>query len=181
MTGLITFEDKSDPKASFVLNTRMPLRKIANLLSAIKIINAIRHGECPLSDAEIRRAAGLGPAIKQMIALDNERYYRLFGQLRAVVTTAQISPPDLRGRDCPHFEIADGQNDVTLTRQDFGGRGCIVYDVGKLFNREQPANPSDAAWKGIIDVVLSAWTLAEASSIHPEPLNKWTSCSKKTL
>ena len=67
-----------------------------------------------------------------------------------------------------------------MTRKDFG-RGCVVYDVGLLFNRENPADPSEDAWKGVVQVVLSAWGLAEAGAIHPDHLNAWTSCSKKTL
>ena len=56
-----------------------------------------------------------------------------------------------------------------------------MYDVGELFNKETPAQPSDDAWKSVVQVVLSAWTVAEAGAIHPDHLNAWTSCSKKTL
>ena len=34
---------------------------------------------------------------------------------------------------------------------------------------------------GVVQVVLSAWGVAEAGAIHPDHLNAWTSNSKKTL
>jgi hypothetical protein len=58
MAGLITFADKADPKNSFVMNTRMPTGIAANLLSAIKLINCIRMGECKVSDEDARKAGG---------------------------------------------------------------------------------------------------------------------------
>ena len=60
-------------------------------------------------------------------------------------------------------------------------RGCLVYDVGKLFNRMEPANPTSEAWKAVVQTVLEAWGLAEAAAIHPDHLNRVTSCSKKCL
>ena len=80
----------------------------------------------------------------------------------------------------PAFKICEGANDVTLTSKDFG-RSCVVYDVGKLFNRESPAVPSVDAWKGVLQVILAAGGVAEAGAIHPDHLNDWTSCSKKAL
>ena len=45
--GLAT--DKTDPKKSFVMNTRMAAGTTANMLSAIKVVNAIRMGEYKLT------------------------------------------------------------------------------------------------------------------------------------
>ena len=45
--GLVT--DKTDPKKSFVMNTRMAAGTTANMLSAIKVVNAIRMGEYKLT------------------------------------------------------------------------------------------------------------------------------------
>ena len=134
-----------------------------------------------MTDEDARKARGLGAAIKKMIAADNDRYFRLFDQLRAVAKEATITAPDLSNHNLPEFEICEGPNDVTLTSKDFGGRSCVVYDVGKLFDKEDPADPSEEAWKAVVQVVLSAWTVAEAGAIHPDHLNAWTSCSKKTL
>ena len=182
MAGLITFCDKTDPKASFVFTTRMPSGRVANLLSAIKLVNTIRLGECAVTDADALKAKGLGPAIKAVIAKDGDRYFRLFDNLRAIATEATITEPDLGDGHYPEFEICEGPNEVTLSSADLRGRrGFVVYDVGQLFNKGKPANPSDEAWKEIVNVVLSAWTVAEAGAIHPDHLNKWTSCSKKTL
>ena len=181
MAGLITFNDKTNPKGSFVMNARMPSGKTANVLSAIKVVNTIRLGECAMTDEDVRRHGGLGEALKKTIGADNDRYYRYFDQLRRVAKEGEIKPPNLAGHDCPHFEICDGPNDVTLTTKDFDGRGFVVYDVGKLFNYEEPPDLSDAAWKAIVQTVLSAWSVAEAGVIHPDLLNRWTKCSKKTL
>jgi hypothetical protein len=180
MAGLITFADKTDPDSSFVLNTRMPTGSVANMLSAIKMVNAIRMGACAVSDEDARKVGGLGKAIKNMIGDDNDRYFRLFGQLRAVQREATLTHPNLSDHNFPEFKILDGANDVTLTSKDYG-RACVVYDVGKLFNREEPADPSAEAWKGVIRVVLAAWGVAEAGAIHPDHLNGWTGCSKKAL
>ena len=135
-----------------------------------------------MTDADCERQGGLGAALKKMIAADNDRYYRLFDQLRAVAKDAIIKRPNLsKYHHMPEFEICEGPSEVTLSSKDFGGRGCIVYDVGALFDREDPAEPSDEAWRAIVQVVLSACGVAEAGAIHPEPLNTWTTCSKKTL
>jgi hypothetical protein len=179
MASLITFADKTDPEASFVMNTRMPTGTVANMLSAIKVINCIRMGECAVSKEDARKAGGLGNALKSMIVGDNERYFRLFGKLRAVQTEAILTRPNLADLSLPAFEILEGVNDVTL-KTDFG-RGCVVSDVGKLFDREEPADPSAEAWKGMLQVVLAAWGVAEAGAIHPDLLHESTQCSKKTL
>ena len=84
MAGLITFKDKTNPTGSFVMNTRMPSGTTANLLGAIKVVNAIRLGECKVTDDEARKHGGLGEALKSMIGADNDRYYRCFDQLRGV-------------------------------------------------------------------------------------------------
>ena len=91
MAGLVTFTDKTDPNSSFVLNTKMPTGTVANMLSAIKVVNAIRLGECAVTDEDARRAGSLGAAIKNMIGADNERYFRLFDQLREVQTEATLT------------------------------------------------------------------------------------------
>ena len=90
MAGLISFVDKKDKEESFVVKTRMPSGKTANMLSAIKLVNMIRTGEFPLRDDEIQRYGGLGKAIKQWIAQDNERYYRAFDMLRKVEAPGKI-------------------------------------------------------------------------------------------
>ena len=181
MAGLITFNDKTNPDGSFVMNTRMPSGTTANLLSAIKVISYIRLGECAVTDDDARRFGSLGEALKRAIGADNDRYYRCFDQLREVATDAYMTMPDLNGHDCPHFEICESPNDVTLKRQDLDGRGFVVYDVGKLFNYEDPPDVTDEAWKAVVQTVISAWSVAEAGAIHTDYLNQWTACSKKTL
>ena len=37
--------------------------------------------------------------------------------------------------------VCESENDVTLTSQDYG-RGSVAYDVGELFVRDSPAEPS---------------------------------------
>ena len=91
MAGLLTFSDKTNPKGSFVMNTRMPTGKTANLLSAMKLINAIRLGECKVTEEDVRRAGDLGKALKSIVGLDNDRYYRLFTKLRSVAREAVIT------------------------------------------------------------------------------------------
>ena len=54
-------------------------------------------------------------------------------------------------------------------------RGCLVYDVGQLFDRMEPANPTSEAWKAVVQTVLEAWGIAEAAAIHPDLLNGVTS------
>ena len=159
----------------------MPSGTTANLLGAIKVVNAIRLGECKVTDDEARKHRGLGEALKRMIGADNDRYYRCFDQLREVAKEGSITYTDLTGHDCPHFEICEGPNDVTLITQDLDGRGFVVYDVGELFNREDPADPSDEAWRAVVQTVVSAWGVAEAGAIHPDYLNTWTKCANKTL
>jgi hypothetical protein len=91
MAGLITFADKTDKNNSFVMNTRMPMGTAANMLAAIKLINCIRMGECKVSDEDARKKGGIGEALKGMITDDNERYFRLFDQLRNVQKEAICS------------------------------------------------------------------------------------------
>ena len=180
MAGLITFTDKTNPEKSFVMNTRMAKGTIANMLSTIKVVNAIRMGECRLTPADVERASGIGCALKNMIGCDNDRYYRLFDKLRAVEKPAKLTYPDIAHLHLPDFKICETVNDVTLTSSDFD-RGCIVYDVAKLFDMTEEATPSCEAWKAVVQTVLGAWGLAEAVAIHPDKLNGLTSCSKKTL
>ena len=179
MAGLITFADKKDPAGSFVMNTRMPQGSTANMLAAMKLVNLIRNGECELTTEDIRKAGGLGHALKKIIGKDNERYSRLFGMLRGVAVGGTLHAPNLGDHHCPEFKICEGDNDVTLRREDYG-RPYVMYDVGKLFDGEEPAEASDGAWKGIVQTVLNAWGIAEAVAIHPE-MNQYTQCSKKTL
>ena len=55
MRGLITYADKEDPTQSFVMNTKMPTGSVASFMSACKLVNTIRLGECKLTDQEIKR------------------------------------------------------------------------------------------------------------------------------
>ena len=180
MTGLLTYQDKTDPENSFVLNTRMPSGKTANMLAAIKFVNAVRMGEVKFTAEDIRRAEGLGVMIRDMISSDNERYCRVFHKMRAVLDDARLTPPNISGYNLPDFKLCEGENDVTLTQSDFG-RGFEVYRVGGLFRPEDIANPTDDQWKTVVQIVLSAWGIAEASVILPNELNAWTKCSKKSL
>jgi hypothetical protein len=135
MAGLITFADKEDPSNDFVINSRMPTKgTTANMLAAIKIVNCIRMGECKVSDEDARRKGGIGNALKEMIHGDNERYFRLFEKLRKTAKAANLTAPNTGELHLPDFEICEGANDVTLKKTDWG-RGCIVYDVGELFQR----------------------------------------------
>ena len=179
MAGLITFADKEDPANSFVMNTRMPQGSTANILAAIKLVNLIRNGECELTTEDISRAGGLGQALKRIIGMDNDRYYRLFALLRGVEDGGRLHAPNLGEHNCPEFKICEGENEVTLRAEDYG-RPYVMYNVAKLFAGEEPAEASDGAWKGIVQTVLSAWGIAEAVAIHPD-MNEYTQCSKKTL
>ena len=180
MAGLLTFADKNDPAGSFVMNTRMPDGTTANMLAAIKLVNMIRLGECAFISKDIRRAGGLGLALKSMIGNDNERYSPLFGKLLGVARPGYLQRPKLDEHQYPDFEICEGSNDVTLRTEDYG-RGYVMYDVAKLFDGDEPAEPSDGAWRGIVQTVVSAWGIAEAVAIQPEEMNRYTSCSKKAL
>ena len=172
MSGLLTFTDKSDPAESFVLNTRMPSGTVQNMLAAIKVVNAIRLGECKFTAEDIRRAGSLGTAMKKMITDDNDRYYRVFDRLREVQRGVKLTAPDLTGHNLPEFEICEAENDVTLTTKDYG-RGCVIYDVGLLFGPEALLQPTSEAWKSLLKVVINAWGLAEAAAIHPDQINSW--------
>ena len=84
--------------------------------------------------------------------------------------------------DYPHFEIIEGENEITLSRADVtGDRGMIVYNVGKLFPKDEPADPGDGARKAVLQTVLEAWSLGEAAAIFPDELNAMTQLSKRTL
>ena len=180
MPGLLTYVDTTDPEKSFVLNTRMPSGKTANMLAAIKFVNAIRMGEAKFTTEDIRRAEGIGVMIRDMISSDNERYCRVFHMMRAVLDDGRLTHPNISEYNLPQFKLCEGENDVTLTKADYG-RGFEVYRVGALFGMEDIANPSDDAWRTVVQIVLSAWGIAEASVIHPSELNAWTKCSKKCL
>ena len=56
----------------------MPSGTLQNMHAAINVVNAIRLGECKLTDEDIRRAGGLGTAMKNMISDDNDRYFRVY-------------------------------------------------------------------------------------------------------
>ena len=60
------------------------------------------------------------------------------------------------------------------------GRGNLVYDVGRLFDKEDPVEMTSEVWKGVLQAVLEAWSIAEAVSIHPDALTKMSSCSLLT-
>jgi len=162
------------------MNTRMPSGKTANMLAAIKFVNAVRMGEAKFTAEDIRRADGLGVMIRDMISSDNERYCRVFHMMRAVLDNARLTHPNISAYNLPQFKLCEGENDVTLTKADFG-RGFEVYKVGGLFGVEEIADPDDGAWRTVVQIVLSAWGIAEASAIHPIELNAWTKCSKKCL
>ena len=163
------------------MNTRMPSGVVQNMLAAIKLVNAIRLGECKFTADDVQRAGGLRKAMKAMITQDNDRYYRVFENLRQVQSGGQLTRPDLTGYNLPEFTICETENDVTLKKKDYG-RGFAYYDVGKLFDGEEASSePNAGAWKGLLQVVINGWGLAEAAAIHPEQINHWTSCSKKVL
>jgi len=180
MAGSITFVDKSDPDGSFVMNTRMPTGSVANMLSAMKITGTIRLSECPVTPEDLAKSGRIGPAIKTMIGLDNDRYYRLMDMLRAVQTEGKITEPAVDHDRYPKFKGCEGENDVTL-KMEYFGRENIFYDVGKLFDRDDPAEMAAEAWKGVLQVVLEAWGIAEEVPLHPDALNKMSNCFKKTL
>ena len=117
---MLTFVDKSNPAASFVMNTRMPNGNVANMLSTLKLTNAIRLSECAVTEEGAIKAGGIGPAIKNMNTSVNERYYRLMDNFRAVQTAAIITEPDVDHARFPAFRICEGKNDATLTKKDFG-------------------------------------------------------------
>ena len=179
MAGLITFEDKKDASSSFVMNTRMAEGSTANMLSTMKLVNVIRNGECKLSNDDVRRAGGLGTALRNMIGGDNELYHRLFSKLRGVAVPGHLHAPNVDRSYYPHFKVCEGENDVTLRTADFG-RPFVMYDVNQLFDGAEPAEASDGAWRGIVQVILSAWGLAEACALHPD-MNTVTSLSKKVV
>ena len=158
----------------------MPTGGVANLLSAMKITGAINVNECPVTPEDLAKAGRTGPAIKTMIKLDNDRYYRLMDMLRDVQTEGKITEPAVDHGRYPKFQVCEGEDDVTLKAGDFD-RGMILYDVGKLFDKDDPAEMTAEASKGVLQIVLEAWGLAEAVSLHPEQLNKLSNCSKKTL
>lgn len=179
--GLSTFVDKKDPAASFVLNTKMPTGEAASMLSAVKIVNLIRTGEFPESIVDVAKAGSPGIAIKAIIQDEGDRYYRLFSKLRYVERKTTISRPNAASAElCPEMVICENEDDVTLGEKDFGGCHCSVYDVGTLFSNEEPADPTDDAWRAVINAVLETWTLAEACSIDPESLHTWTGLKKST-
>ena len=179
MAGILTFADKNDPGGSFVMNTRMPDGVTANLLALMKLVNLIRLGEWALSPEDLRKAGGLGPAIRNLIGKDNERYMRLFPMLAGVRRAATLTAPRLDRYQYPQFEVCEGPDDVTLRTRDFG-RGYILYDIAKLFAGDEPAEVTDGAWRGLLQTVVSAWGLAEAAAILPEEMHAYTGVSKKT-
>ena len=144
MAGLITFVDKSNPDGSFVLNTRMPSGSVSNMLSAIMLTNATRQGEIFGAKEDATKAGRIGAAIKTMITSDDERYFLLMVTLRAVQVAGKLTEPVVDHGRFPRFQICEGLNDVILTSKGFG-RGCVVYDVGKLFDKDDPAEPSASA------------------------------------
>ena len=162
------------------MNTRMPSGVVQNMLAAIKLVNAIRLGECKFTADDVQRAGGLRKAMKAMITQDNDRYYRVFENLRQVQDGGALTPPDITGYNLPEFTICETENDVTLKTKDYG-RGFAFYDVGQLFEGEASSETSAEAWKSLLQVVISAWGLAEAAAIHPDQINSWANCSKKVL
>ena len=180
MAGLLTFADKNGPEGSFVMNTRMPIGVTANMLGVIKLVNLIRLGEVALSADDMRKAGGLGPACKSMLGKDNKRYLRVFHLLRGVARAAILKAPNLGPYYCPEIETCEGPNDVTFRTEDYG-RGYVLYDIGKLFDGDEPAEASDGAWRGLLQTVVSAWGLAEAAALHPDELNAYTGISKQTI
>ena len=89
MAGLITWAEKDDPSASFVMNTRMAQGKVANMISAMKIVNMVRNMEFKLSDEDVRRMGGIGRAIKALITKDCEGRLRCSGELVSWTRTVE--------------------------------------------------------------------------------------------
>ena len=178
MAGVLTFASKDDPSGSFVMNSRMPDGGTANFLGLLKLVNLIRQGEFGLSAEDLRKAGGLGPAIKNLIGKDNEQYLRLFPMLLDVRRAAKLMPPRIDMNQYPDFEICESPNDVTLRTEDWG-RGYIYYDIAQLFAGDEPAEVTDGAWRGLLQTVVSAWGLAEAAAILPHEMNLYTGVSKK--
>ena len=56
-----------------------------------------------------------------------------------------------------------------------------MYDVDKLFNKDDLAEPSAEAWKGELQTVINGLTINEAAQIHTDQLNVWTGVSKNVL
>ena len=136
--------------------SRMPDGTTGNFLGLLKLVNLIRQGEFGLSAEDLRKAGGLGPAIKNLIGKDNERYLRLFPMLRDVARSAKLMAPNLAHHQYPEFEVSEGPDDVTLRTRDFG-RGYILYDIAKLFAGDEPAEVTDGAWRELLQTVASAW------------------------
>ena len=127
----------------------------------------MRLGEFPFSEGEIhdRRHGGIGEAIKSFIAEDDVKYYRNIEMLRRNVKGGTIRYPDVdRYKPMPEFKVCQGKNDVTLKPCD-KNRAFAYYDVGKVFNKDDESEPTDAAWKAIINMIIEAWSVAEAVSI----------------
>ena len=91
-----------------------------------------------------------------------------------------MTRPNTSGHNFPCFKICKEANDVTLGETDYGN-ACVYYDIGQLFGRVEPIEPSQEGWKGVAQTVIGAWGIAEAASVHPQQLNGWTKCSMKTL
>ena len=89
MAGVITFTDKEEPSESFVLNTKMAEGKVANMISAMKVVNMIRNGEFQLSDEDVRKMGGLGPAIKVLLTKDSEGRIKKTGQLESWIQSLE--------------------------------------------------------------------------------------------
>ena len=56
-----------------------------------------------------------------------------------------------------------------------------MYEVDKLFNKDDRAEPSAEAWKGELQTVINGLTINEAAQIHTDQLNVWTGVSKNVL
>ena len=82
--------------SSIVLNTRMASDAVANRLRALKVDNTIRLVKSAVTDATVRRAGALGPALETMSASDNDR--------GCVVYDAPASAADEEGISNPYLD-----------------------------------------------------------------------------
>jgi hypothetical protein len=171
--------NKKNPAESYVINTRMPSRTMQKFFAVIKVVNAKCMADYSMTQEDIDRGVDLGQKIKrQMNITKDDRCLRSLDDLRHVQRGAILTAP--KDLNQSGFTICERSEDVTLTSKDFG-RGFIFYNVKALFGETNVKNPTEAMWKGIMQVLLEAWGEAEAKVIDPEFLNSCTKCPKKVI
>ena len=104
MAGQLVFADKRDPAASFVVKARMPSGTTQNVLSAIRLANLVRIGECRVTDEDVKRHGTLGKAFRAVIEFDNEMYYHSFDILRKNMATSTLVEPDISNYTLPDLK-----------------------------------------------------------------------------